>query len=127
MPLVTQWADCSGRAVCEVNQMSVVRFGAGVSFKYQLLDVDDATGLGNITCSTSEFGLGSPGRRAVSPPSSAFRLASRAPTLRLRTKSSCTSNLAQARDGLPALCRVHRRGWPNGPAQLAHGSFAVSG
>ena len=65
MPLVTQWADCSEEgAVCEVNRMSVVRFGAGVSFKYQLLDVDDATGLGNITCSTSEFGLGSPGRRS---------------------------------------------------------------
>ena len=128
MPLVTQWADCSEEgAVCEVNQISVVRFGAGVSFKFQLLDVDDATGLGNITCSTSEFGLGSPGRRScqsaivgvparIAGPDPSF-----ADKVELYVKPRASKEMAcQLCAGcIDADGRTVQR-------NLAHGSFAVS-
>ena len=64
VPISGKWNACSEEdELCEVDTLSIVRFGAGKSFKYRLLDVDAATGFGNLTCSTRTFGLGSPGLR----------------------------------------------------------------
>ena len=64
VPISGKWNACSEEdELCEVDTLSIVRFGAGKSCKYRLLDVDAATGFGNLTCSTRTFGLGSPGLR----------------------------------------------------------------
>jgi hypothetical protein len=72
VPVSSNWNACSDEGeICEVTQMSVVRFGAGSSFNYRLVEVNETlvsldgstVGVGQIQCSTRTFGLGSPGVR----------------------------------------------------------------
>jgi hypothetical protein len=64
MYTASAWARCAADGdTCTRTDYSIVRFGAGVSFKYAVLDTNSTTGEGEIECSQSVFGIGSPGKR----------------------------------------------------------------
>ena len=52
IPVTSKWNLCAAESEdCEVSDVSVVRFGAGVSFKYALVETNSSTGVGRIACS----------------------------------------------------------------------------
>ena len=59
IPVTSQWTDCAAEgSECAVADTAVVRFGAGNSFNYVLVEADAP-----VECSQRTFGLGSPGKR----------------------------------------------------------------
>ena len=64
IPVTSPWELCAfDDETCTRTEYSIVRFGAGVSFQYAVLQANATTGVGEIECSQSVFGIGSPGKR----------------------------------------------------------------